>query len=503
MAAATSMITGSMVDSTNSSNSVRGVQLFASSDNHSETLTTTNNEGNFVIPVTYGNWTFDLSDSSLPPLGYLRPENKGSANTTGNVNQNVTIALEPVNALVHGTIKNGSTPLSGVLMDADDGGNNQNSSTTDSNGNFYLGVYGVGGGVNWNISTDSTNPALAGLIAPQQQNFSIAANVAQLANFTTQNVTAYLNGTVDYGVLHGDGSVTDSNTNIGSNLQITLQANLQNTNQNVQVQSTTDNNGNFSLGMFGGVWNVQVGYFSSNNNPAPTFISETGNITMTDNQNITGTHVLVLNGTNTITGNVVDANDDPVTDATVSGIANISGNQYLISVQTDNNGNFSLPVVNGNWSLTVPNQTGFSSQSVVVNNNSPSVVLAPSPFLLWQIATFGNNNANAAPLDIPANDGISNLVKYAFNLSPFSNQQQNLPHPSIVNVGGVNYLELVFDATATDVTYTPQVSTDMVNWSNSATGFTVDSCGDQVTVDYDLTGHPTAFLRVLVTLNNN
>jgi hypothetical protein len=503
LAPATAMIVGNITDSVTPSTVVRGVQLFASNNNGGETLTTSNNDGNFVVPVTSGNWNFDLSDNSLPPLGYLRPQNKTSSNTTGNINQNVTMSLTPINALIYGTIKNGSTPLSGVLMDADDSNGNQTSYTSDANGNFYLGVTGINAGNNWNVSTDNTNPALAGFVPPSGQSFSITPNLAQAANFTTQNVTAYVNGTVDYGILNGNGIVTNGNTPVAN---LTLQADLQNTNNFVEVQSTTDDNGNFSLGLFGGVWNVQVNYNNNNNdnnNSAPMVIGESGNITVTDNVNINNIPFLVLNGTNQITGTVLNASNQPVTGTTVTGTANISGNNYTIQVQTDNSGNYSLPVVNGNWTLNLPNQSGYNSASVVVNNNAPTLNFSPSPFLLWQIATFGNNNANAAPLDISANDGISNLVKYAFNLSPFSNQQQNLPQAVTITNSGKNYLQLVFNATATDVTYTPQVSIDnMTTWQSSATGLVVTSCDGQVTVTYDLTGHPIAFLRVLVTLNN-
>jgi len=67
---------------------------------------------------------------------------------------------------------------------------------------------------------------------------------------------------------------------------------------------------------------------------------------------------------------------------------------------------------------------------------------------------------------MPAGDGVSNLLKYAFNLNPWSNCAGRFPAGSIMTIGGTNYLTLTYTLNifATDLTYIPEVTGDLKTW---------------------------------------
>ncbi len=513
---ATCMITGKVLDSV-TSNPISSVQFFAQGNSTQSIATSlSNNNGEFVIPVVADTWDIDFSDYSLPPLGYLRPQNKPSATTTaetdsenngGNNNTanagitNITVSLLAVNALIYGTVTNNGSPLANVLLDGSDSNNNQATATTNASGYYYMGVNGPtgGSGDNWNVSADSKNPTLNGLVPFSGNNFTVNNNTAQEANFTTQTVTAYINGTV----------IDLSNSTALGNLPI--QAELNNNSGNfVQVQTTTDDSGNFSFGVFGGSWNIQLDYGSGNDTQNATLsnlVSESLNENVTNGTNITVTpYFAVLNATNTITGNVLDGNGAPVSNTNINAQTTnnttIGGLSYTSYANTNSNGTYSLPVVNGTWNV-FPGTQIYPTVMITVNGSSANPIIqnfAPSPFLVWVQNNFGSNqlgDPNTAT-ETPVGDGIPNLVKYAFNLNPTTNQQQNLPQATLS--GGA--LHLVFDKTASDITYTVQSSTDLVTWTTTDPSLLVEDCGEQVTATYTLTGHPIAFLRILITLNN-
>lgn len=117
----------------------------------------------------------------------------------------------------------------------------------------------------------------------------------------------------------------------------------------------------------------------------------------------------------------------------------------------------------GTYSVVVTNPAG----SVTGNAN---LAVVPS-FGYWQSTYF-----TAAQLDEPAvsgdtadpeGDGISNLMKYALNLDPWTNGFGGLPAGSIITTGNskypaITYTELLL---APDITYTVQVSTDLQTWN--------------------------------------
>jgi hypothetical protein len=104
--------------------------------------------------------------------------------------------------------------------------------------------------------------------------------------------------------------------------------------------------------------------------------------------------------------------------------------------------------------------------------------LLEAPYQLWKEQYFTSaeltNAAISGDLADPDGDGIPNLEEYAFGLNPtIPNSSAGLPVPGMQTVGGTNYLTISFKQILynTDISYTVQVSGDLVNWF-SGTGYT-------------------------------
>jgi hypothetical protein len=106
--------------------------------------------------------------------------------------------------------------------------------------------------------------------------------------------------------------------------------------------------------------------------------------------------------------------------------------------------------------------------------SSTAVTIFDNPMDAWRAATFGTNAGNSAisgDTADPAGDGISNLMKYALGLNANAPANSGLPAVSTMSVSGSNYLALTFQraTSATDVSCTVQVSSDLATWLNGST----------------------------------
>ncbi|HEX4084998.1 MAG TPA: choice-of-anchor tandem repeat GloVer-containing protein [Chthoniobacteraceae bacterium] len=123
-------------------------------------------------------------------------------------------------------------------------------------------------------------------------------------------------------------------------------------------------------------------------------------------------------------------------------------------------------IATGTTSVTVSaiNASGSGSEMV-------SMVITPLSFAAWQSAWFtpGQSSISGDNAE-PAGDGIANLLKYAFNVDPFVSGLSALPEQGFIASGGSNYLTLTYTQSinASDLSYTPQVSTDLRAWVSGA-----------------------------------
>lgn len=104
----------------------------------------------------------------------------------------------------------------------------------------------------------------------------------------------------------------------------------------------------------------------------------------------------------------------------------------------------------------------------------------------------------------PAQDGIPNLMKYALNLNPKTPAVSGLPVTSVQN--GAMTLSYTQVDSATDISYIPEISTDMVTWNSGTSYFSelqrTDS-GITQTVQLKsllpLSSNPQQFVRLRIT----
>jgi T5SS/PEP-CTERM-associated repeat protein len=198
-----------------------------------------------------------------------------------------------------------------------------------------------------------------------------------------------------------------------------------------------------------------------------------------------------------ISGNLVLNLDNPLYAGTYNLITAGSQSGDFASVLVAGNYSGTLTETNGKWSGTVSGvnfsyttATGVATISVnrLVGVSVGRTAWLEGNFTIAQLLdpTVSGDSAS------PAEDGVPNLMKYAFDLGPFDNIYPVWPQP-VVSDGN---LVLTFTEYQSDITYTVEASTDLVNWNTE--GVTVQMNGIQATATYPLPESGSAFMRVVV-----
>jgi hypothetical protein len=246
---ATASITGKIVDAANNAIVLPGVFMPAQSTNGLLALVFSDTNGNFNARVTAGQWGLGSDDSGLIVHGYLGLNNGTNVNSgaTG-----VMLAFSKANALFYGSVKDSlGNPMVGIDVNASDSTNNlyQMDGYTDMNGNYFVGVIGLGSSESWQLGLSSeSTPTNYDFTQPQfSQTGGTNLNAGQtvLQNFTGILATNLITG-----------NVKDSNgTNISG---VGVFANLNLNGTNYQNYVDTDTNGNYSLNVANGSWDIGV-----------------------------------------------------------------------------------------------------------------------------------------------------------------------------------------------------------------------------------------------------
>jgi autotransporter-associated beta strand protein len=131
--------------------------------------------------------------------------------------------------------------------------------------------------------------------------------------------------------------------------------------------------------------------------------------------------------------------------------------------------------------------------TLALQQTSAAVTLVYTPYTAqqnWARQYFGanwNNPAVAGDTADPANDGVSNLMKWALGMDPtkadayqWKTGVAGLPIESTINVGGLNYLSLDVRRPIglTGITYGATVTSDFLTWGNAVQQGTPTSNGD-------------------------
>ena len=169
-------------------------------------------------------------------------------------------------------------------------------------------------------------------------------------------------------------------------------------------------------------------------------------------------------------------------------------------------------------SFTTPGLTATTSYWVKVTNaakpaganSNTATVTVRSPFETWASVLAVDQNG---PLQTPENDGVNNLLKFAFNLDRTMADSRRLRFgagdsaglPATAMVNGRLRLEYIRRAAITNpgISYTPVCGTDAVGWTAVFTPVSVTPIGygewERVVVDGPA-GEPKCFGRVNVSL---
>jgi len=93
-------------------------------------------------------------------------------------------------------------------------------------------------------------------------------------------------------------------------------------------------------------------------------------------------------------------------------------------------------------------------------------------FASWQELHFSSAELSmdsvSSMIAAPANDRISNLMKYALGLNPLiacSGTTVGMPLMGTTTTGSNRYLSLKFSGTAPDISYNVQASSDLSTWT--------------------------------------
>jgi hypothetical protein len=140
---------------------------------------------------------------------------------------------------------------------------------------------------------------------------------------------------------------------------------------------------------------------------------------------------------------------------------------------------------------------------------SMSVLLVKGQYEAWREAYFTPTELTNWSLSgddgEPAEDGVPNLLKYALGLPPKTPATSGLPSVGSISTGGKSYLSLSFtdQAALADITYTVQVSSDLLTWQSGLAYAVRTDNGSTSTATYrDLTAIgdlPRHFLRLNIT----
>jgi hypothetical protein len=169
-------------------------------------------------------------------------------------------------------------------------------------------------------------------------------------------------------------------------------------------------------------------------------------------------------------------------------IGGASSSSYAISaMQAVNVGSYTVVVRNAAGSIT---------------SNAAMLELALTGYAAWQQSNFTADELNqpdkSGPGAVYANDGWTNLLKYALGLEPKQPVTTGLP------VVGTTATEWYFDYTRpadrADLAYAVEVSTNLVNWSSSGVSHSRTATGATETWRATVSlGSPTVYFRLKIT----
>jgi hypothetical protein len=423
---ATSSISGQVADAT-AATGLGGVLLPVQSDEGRLAIAFTDTNGNFNVPVTSGNWNVNADDMALIIHGCLGLQNKThvAAGTTG-----VLLTVPEATALIYGRVRtDGGNPLVGLDVYAnDDNSLYETDAYTDANGNYVIGVLGLGLDDAWSVQANNDYQFTNYVFSSQGGNASLDAGQAQLLNFTARLAANVISGFVQ-----------DGSGNAITEVELYAFADLNGT--NYQTGADTDDNGHYSMNIPNGSWYVGInrngGDDSLDNRLGRGDYLAPANQLVTISQNDATKNLVVYAVSNHITGHV-QANGTNIVNVEVEAYATLNGISYFQAAGTDSSGNYSLGVVNADWTVGV-NCSGDTDNN---GNNLDDILGSGNYQCPASQDVVINNNDGTADFTVLSGSGTGQISGYVMDA-------EGNPVMSVtvyVNDGGANNYSAATDA---------------------------------------------------------
>ena len=273
--------------------------------------------------------------------------------------------------MIYGTVKDSTNnPVTGlrVKANAHSGVDRADGLTFSPNANYATAV--VAG--TWDVFPDGDSLAARGYTAGSEASVTLSAGQARQANFVVQGITAHLRGQAK----------DDAGTPI-ANITLVVHP-VASMSDNAAVNPTTDNNGNFDVGVRGGTWNISL---ECNEAQSRGYVDVGGlDFNVTDGVDQNGIVLTFPRFTFLITGTVKDNLNNPIAGVELDANSTGPGPFYFPGcVATDSNGVYQIKVINGSWDVSVRtedlNSKGFNGV------NPKSVTIAGSNGVANFVAT--------------------------------------------------------------------------------------------------------------------
>jgi hypothetical protein len=326
--AATSRISGSVVDSTNPAlHAVPYAEASLTTLNGFFTATVCDSNGNFNVPIIPGSWVVRVLAQSAASQSYLLPgaftEVYYDANSGPVSNANVT--LKHATALIYGrVVDNHSNAIPGINLSASaDGGQFNAFGLSDANGLYSLAIDAGGDFVEvQELSYPPANNYLWDGVP-----FGLSDGQALKLGVVGTIPTAHLRG---YILDDAGGPVSGLDFFAGGKSGLAL----------------TDTSGFFDLPLTGGTWTLifDSAFF-------PDLIFPTYTFTIADGIDLTNT-IIVRKVTGSISGYVRNQSGEGIQSLPVNCNASVGSTNYSLSTYTDSAGNYSFAVFNSTWNVS-------------------------------------------------------------------------------------------------------------------------------------------------------
>lgn len=453
-------------------------------------------DGSFQLGLTAGQWVLQLE------MNYAGQNNLVSASfnyslTDGQTVSNINFAVLDATATVSGLVRdqNGQPINEGyVYAFTTIGGIGYNAHSTLQNGNYTLklatGTWSIG------VNVAGFNPTDA-LVLPVSmgQNLTRNFDLSNLPQITSQPSTQTVQSGWSFGF----------SVNVSSPYAVTFQWQVStdngNTWSNLSNDSTYNNtNGNFLHGTATVALNgnryrcvVTSSAGSTTSNDATLFVTPS---------NVPPTVVVHPLDVTTDAGSTVYFNfiasgtPSPGHKWQISADGmqwtDLSDNQTYSGTATD------TLTVHAGTALNGMFYRGFATNSSGTAFSSPARLTVRETFNSWRQTQFTPTQLQDPQVSgwsaTPANDGLTNLFKYAFDLDPFTpGGGRAMPGPMVDS----QTLILSFEAIRDDIAYTVETSTNLTTWTTSGVQVIAEGTWREARVNL---GGPAVFLRIVVTL---